>query len=552
MSMFSRRKWDLEVDVVSVGSGLAGLGAAIVAHDAGKKAVVLEKARKLGGVCGYSGGEVFLPNNHLQAAAGISDSRERGLEYLKFLGAGYEDPELQGTLMDAGVEAVKWFGDKAGVKWKLIKEFPDYYYPHAPGTIAAGRYLEVELIKGHDLGDWRKKTFLSPHVPIGITHDELFGWGGFTSIMSWDFAVLGQRMTEDMRGFGPGLMAYFVKNALIERKIPAYLETSVQELIVENGEVIGVRATREGKDFLVHAKKGVLLGTGGYDWHPELPKYFEQLPEWYSMCQPTVAGDGFMLGTEVGAAIAAVPPSNLGLMFGYHIPGEEQEGKKLYRGSWDGGFPHAIWVNKAGKRFGDESFYKDYGPKTHDWDGVKQSQPNFPPFLIFDSQFREKYPLGRFLPSQDLPESLVQRAATLRELAGILGIDADGLEASVARFNRFAEEGVDHDFGRGRYPWAVMMTGDRKKAGNPSLGPLTKGPFYGLQLHVVSAGINAAGLRTNKAAQVLNARGNAIAGLYAAGNAAAPLDIGAGYQSGLSNLRGLVGGWLAGRHAAAR
>src|SRR2546430_1526414 len=121
---FKLGKWDLEADVVAVGSGLGGLAAAIVAHDAGKRAVV---------------------------------------------------------------------------------------------PVKAGRYLEVELFKGADLGEWRKKTYLSPHVPNGITHDEMFAWGGFTNIMKWDFALLGKRMTEDYRGFGPGMMAYFVKAALIDR-----------------------------------------------------------------------------------------------------------------------------------------------------------------------------------------------------------------------------------------------------------------------------------------------------------------------------------------------
>jgi 3-oxosteroid 1-dehydrogenase len=546
--MFNRRKWDVEADVVAIGSGLGGLGAAIVAHDGKKRVVVIEKARKLGGICAYSGGEVFLPANHLQAAAGISDSREEGLRYLAFLAGGYADPTLAAALLDGGLEAVRWFGEHAGVRWKLVKDFPDYYFPTAPGAAARGRYLEVELIRGHDLGDWRKKTYLSPHVPVGITHDELFAWGGFTGVMRWDFSVLGQRMTEDWRGFGPGMMAYFVKAALCDRSIHAHLETAARELIVDDGRVIGVRCERGGKDFLVRAHDGVLLATGGYDWHPELARFYEQLPEWGSMCLPSVAGDGLVMATEIGAAVASVPPNNLGLMFGYHVQGEEHDGKPLLRASWDGGSPHAIWVNRAGKRFADESFYKDYGPKTHAWDGVAQTHPNFPPFLIFDSNYREKYPLGRFLPTQDLPPNLVARAQTLRELAGQLGIDAPGLEATVARFNQLAVEGVDHDFGRGTYPWAAMMTGDRSKPGNPNLGPLDKPPFYGLQLRVVSAGVNAAGLRVNADAQVMHVRGRPIEGLYAAGNAAAPLDIGAGYQSGLANLRGLVGGWRAGRH----
>ena len=548
---FGFGKWDLTVDVVAVGSGLGGLGAAIVAHDAGKKTVVFEKAPKLGGVCGYSGGEVFVPKNHLQEAAGIRDSRDAGLAYFQFLAAGYADPALQAILLDTGPLAARYFEERAGVRWKIIKDFPDYHYPKAAGTLAGGRYLEVHLFDGAELGEWQSKTYLSPHMPNGIDHDELFAWGGFVNVLKWDFSLMAKRYRKDMRGFGPGMMAYFVKAAMIDRKIPAFLESPVTELIVDEGAVIGVRARRNGKDFLVRAQKGVVLAAGGYDWHPDMAKYFEQLPEWQSMCQPSVSGDAMMLGCELGAQLAAVPPCNLGLFYGYNIPGEEQEGKPLWRGSWEGGFPHAIWVNRAGQRFGDESFYRDYLPKTRAWDGAAQTQPNFPPYLVFDSNFREKYPLGTFLPGQPIPETVAMSAGTLGELAGKLGIDAAGLEATVARFNAFAAEGVDKDFGRGTYPWAAMMTGDATRK-NPNLGPLDKPPFYGMRLRVASVGINCTGLKTNGDGQVMHVRGRPIPGLYAVGNSAAPLDIGAGYQSGLSNLRGLVGGYLAGRHASSR
>jgi 3-oxosteroid 1-dehydrogenase len=548
---FKLGKWDLTVDFVAVGSGLGGLTAAIVAHDAGSKVAVLEKAPKLGGVSAYSGGEVFLPDNHLLRAAGLTDSRADGLAYLRFLAAGYADPALTEILVDTGLVAVRYLEEKAGVRWKIIKGLSDYHYPRAPGTVAAGRYLEVELFEGEALGEWQKRTYLSPHVPNGIDHDELFAWGGFVNVLRWDFALMARRFKQDHRGFGPGMMAYLVKAAMIDRGIPAYVSTPARELIVEDGAVAGVRAEREGRDFFVRARRGVVLAAGGYDWHPHLARYFEHLPEWHSMVQPTVSGDAMVMAQEIGAAVAAVPAQNLGLFFGYQVPGEQHEGKPLWRGSWEGGFPHAIWVNRSGRRFADESFYRDYLPKTRAWDGVRQQQPNFPPYLIFDTSFREKYPLGTFLPGQDLPEALVARADTLGALAGRLGIDAAGLEGTVARFNRFAEEGKDHDFGRGTYPWAAMMTGDRRRP-SPNLGPLEKPPFYGMRLHVAGVGVNAAGLRTNAHAQVMHVRERPIPGLYAAGNAAAPLDTGAGYQSGLANLRGIVGGYLAASHAARR
>ena len=550
--MLSFKKWDLTVDVVAVGSGLGGLSAAIVAHDAGKSVCVLEKAEKLGGVCAYSGGEVFVPNNHVMLGAGMQDTPELAAAYLRFLAAGFAEPELQRTLLEVGPEATRYFAERAGVRWKVIADFPDYHYPHAPGTVKAGRYLETELFDGSSLAEWQAKSFAqSPHMPNGITHDEMFEWGGFSHIMAWNFSTMGKRLRKDQRSFGPGMMGYFIKAAAVDRRIPTFVETAARELLTEHGEVIGVRAERAGKPFLVRAKKGVVLAAGGYDWRADLARYFEHVPEWHSMCQPTVEGDAFVLGSEVGAAIAAVPPNNLGQFYGYRVPGETHLGVPLWRASWEGGSPHAIWVNRDGKRFADESFYRDYLPKTRQWSGTTQTMPNFPPFLIFDQNFREKYSLGPFLPPMDLPEELVMRANTLRELARLLGVNADNLEATVARFNGFAESGVDADFGRGTYPWAAMMTGDRRRK-NPNLGPLDKPPFYGLKLHVASVGVNAAGLRTNAHAQVLHVRGAPIAGLYAAGNSAAPLDIGAGYQSGLSNLRGMVGGYLAGRHAAQR
>ena len=532
-----------EVDFVCVGSGLGGVTAALAAHEAGCEAVILEKAPKLGGVCAYSGGEVFVGCNHL-----TDDDPEQARAYLDFLAGGYADLDLANVLFEQGPAVTKWLADTCGIPWRIIEDFPDYHYPKAPGTVAAGRYLETELFEGKLLGDWQKKTYTTPHMPPGIRHDELFAWGGLPRMIEWDFATMGARIGGDVRGMGPAMMGWFLKAALIDRGIEAHVDTAVVELITEGGRVVGVVAEQNGERISFRARKGVLLAVGGYDWNEDMAKSFEGLPEWHSMCQPTVEGDNILLGGEIGAALAGVPSYNLGMFFGYRVPGEEHDGAPLWRASWEGGYPHAIWVNRAGKRFADESFYRDYLPKCHDWDGNTQEHPNYPPFLIFDQNYRDKYAFCAYMPGQNVPEELLAKADTLEELAAKLGIDPAGLAATVERFNPMAEAGVDTDFDRGTYPWAAKMTGDFRRK-NPNLGPLDKGPFYGVKLTPVGVGVNAVGLKTDTHGRVIHVRGRPIEGLYAAGNSAALRDIGAGYQSGLSNLRGMTWGWIAAMHA---
>ena len=145
--------WDLEVDVVAVGSGLGAISAAITGHDLGAEVVVLEKAPKLGGVSGYGGGEVFVPNNHKMRELGIEDSDASGRKYLEFLAAGFADTALQDELLATCKEAVEYFEREAGVKWLAVEGLPDYYYPKVEGAHPGGRYLSVELFDGASLGD---------------------------------------------------------------------------------------------------------------------------------------------------------------------------------------------------------------------------------------------------------------------------------------------------------------------------------------------------------------------------------------------------------------
>jgi len=545
-------RWDLEVDLVAVGSGIGGLAAAITAHDCGLSAVVLEKAGLLGGVTAYSMGEVWIGANHLQEEAGLADSVEETITYLKWLGAHYGQEELMRNFVETAPKALQYFTEKAGLRLKIIKDFSDYYYPTGECSKPEGRFLEPEPFPGALLGEWASKTRMSPLMPSGITHDEMFSWGNAANLRGWNWELYGQRVAEDIRTFGPALAAYFVKAAL-NRGIPLHLETPAIALIRDGGRVIGVRAQKNGRDFLVRARRGVVLATGGYDWNREMAHYYEQLPEWNSSCPPEVTGDHLVMAGEVGAIVASVPAVGLPAMLGMNVPGEEHDGVPLFRGViTEAGLPHAILVNKQGHRFADESFYRAFMTAVRTFDGKTQSYPNWPCFIIFDQNHRDKYPFCAIGPGKPLPEGFAVKADSIGELADRLGIDREGLEETVRRYNQYARDGYDPEFSRGSYPWANTFDGDMKVKPNPNMAPLEKPPFWGVRPTITGMGINAAGLKVNTHSQVINLRGEPIPGLYAAGNAVAFLDIGAGYQSGISNARGMVQGYQAALHAAGR
>jgi succinate dehydrogenase/fumarate reductase flavoprotein subunit len=380
----------------------------------------------------------------------------------------------------------------------------------------------------------------------------MFAWGGITAMSSWDMAVFAGRIQDDVRTLGPGLMAYFIKAAVIDRGIPAYVSSPVEALLRdESGRVVGVATTGAGTAQRIRAHRGVLLATGGYDWNTTMVRAFEHVDEYRTLCPPGIDGDNLVLGGEVGAAMTGVPPFNLTKQLGYHIPGEKVEDRDFWRFcSMEAGLPHTIVVNREGRRFCDESFYRAHQPRIHEWDGIEQRYRNAPMYLVLDQSYRDRYPFGTTPPGEPLPNGLFESSQTLEGLASALGIDSDGFCTTVARWNEMCVDGIDHDFGRGSMVFANFLTGDPKAKPNPNMGPLDNPPYCGLKLTPVGAGTNAVGLRFNADAQVIGARGAPIPGLYVAGNAGALLDLGAGYQSGLANTRGMTWGYIAANHAA--
>ena len=542
--------WDLEIDVVAVGSGAAGLASAITAHDHGVSAVVLERSAQVGGVTAYSFGQVWISGNHYASELGIVDSVDSGYRYIKQLGMGYsDDTALLNHVVNAPV-ALRYFEKEIALRMRVVRKLPDYYWPQ-PNSLPEGRYLEVLPFAAKTLGSWQTKTRVSPLVPYGLTHVDIFGNGGPAKILQWDFSVMAERLEKDLRCLGPGLACYFVKGAL-DRGIPMYTDTAVDALISDGRRIIGVRARKDDRDFFVKADRGVVLATGAYERNEEYTRTLGQQIDLKSMLMATVDGVHLRLAGKMGAKIARVPDLT---MLGYHIPGEEQEGDfPLWRNAMtDLGLPHTIVTNRAGRRFADEAFYRSICYAVDYIDGAQQIHRNFPCWAIFDSQARAKYPFGAIMPGQELPAGLGDSADTIQELAVKVGIDPRGLSDTIAAFNGFCEQGVDPDFGRGTSPWAAFMSGDPDNKPNVNLGPLSKPPFYAVRLYRLgSGGIASAGLVCDEHCRVVGWDDQPIEGLYAAGNSVARLDSGAAMQSGFSNSRGLTHGYLIGQHVAGR
>ncbi|WP_104118325.1 FAD-dependent oxidoreductase [Arthrobacter sp. B1805] len=526
--------WDEEYDVVIIGSGIAGSSAALAAAAEGLSALVLEKADKAGGGTTYSYGGLWIGANHLQEEAGIADTREDTAAYMRHLGGGYEVPEQQDIYIDQAPIALKYFSD-LGIPFQLVKGLPDHYHGHAPGSLPEGRMIETALISGDDLGQWKDKVLISPELPMGVRFEEAIAWGGIGNSRNYDQRLMSERRERDLRGFGAGLAANFIK-ALLDRGTPIYLSTPARSLICEGSRVVGVVAERDGKDYRIAGRRGVVLAGGGYEANADLINRFEDVTGWESMFPDTLTGDPLLMANDIGAGTHVIR-RHMALFLGFPMPPSEIGGKGFLRlaGIQELSKPHTLVVNQNGMRFADESYFQSMLDALRDFDVWEHKYKNSPCYLIFDSNFTMKYSFGGFEVGQ-IPD-WVTSAESLEGLAEKLQINGKNLVETVNRLNQFAANSVDEDFQRGENPWAQYYTGDLTSL-NPNLGAVGEGPFYGIELK--PSGLSSAGLMTSPHAEVLTARKNRIPGLYAVGNCSAFTDYGAGYQAGYSLARAIT------------
>jgi 3-oxosteroid 1-dehydrogenase len=295
----------------------------------------------------------------------------------------------------------------------------------------------------------------------------------------------------------------------------------------------------------------VVVAVSSYERNQGYNRTLSQQLDLGSLVFSSVDGANFRLTGPLGARVARVPDITV---VGIRMPHEEdEEGAPIFRSALSQiGQPHTIVVNRAGRRFGNEAFYRSFYHLIDRIDGGDQTHPNFPCWALIDSQAREKYPFGSIMPgAENWPEGFGAVADSVAGLARAIGVDPAALEETVARFNAGAEKGEDPEFGRGTHPWSAWMCGDPFNKPHPNLGTLEKPPFYAVPLERIGgSAIPAAGLLTDIHSRVIGWDDQPIAGLYAAGNSVARMETGAMMQSGISNARGMTHGWLAARHAA--
>jgi 3-oxosteroid 1-dehydrogenase len=539
-------QWNDEVNLICVGSGISGCAAAIAAAEAGLKVILVEKSLKLGGTTTWSLGIVWVGNGHLARANGVVDTAEETRAYLDYLGGGRNDPEVTQSFVDHAPQALRFFESVAQVPFYMVDKLPDHYYPAGEGSKPFGRSHQVRPFEACSLGNWQKNLDLTPYRHGRVTFEEMAAHGGMAG--QWDKTLLAEREAKDIRTFGGAVAGYFLK-AAIDRRIPIRNETEVTRLIVDGGRVVGAELNSAAKSTAIRASRGVVLATGQYDSNPRLMGLFDEFNSWPPRGAPRNQGDGIVIAAEQGAALK-VMHWNLTILLGYHVQGESVDGQPLMRGagSREVAYPHCMIVNRAGKRFADESSFGEVAAKLREFDVWTHRTVNVPCYLVFDAQYWEKYGLQPLAPGSQPPEWL-DSAATVGELARRVGVDADGLCETVERFNRFVAAGHDEDFQRGRMPWSQQASGDLQQK-NANLGSISQPPFFAIELKPISG--HSVGLLTNGRGQVIHLRGHVIAGLYACGDVAASLHVGVGYQAGLNLAGGMTFGFMAAQDAAGR
>ncbi|MEM7428835.1 MAG: FAD-dependent oxidoreductase [Pseudomonadota bacterium] len=555
------------VDVLVAGSGAAGFAAALTARKAGLSVLMVEKEAVFGGTTAYSAGVVWIPMNHHARAAGIDDSREDALAYMADQAGNYFDLARAEAYVDTAHAMMRAFEDEGWAEFDLAPAWADYH-PKAPGAVKGGRSLSPLEFDGRQLGDWFPKL----RAPLKM----MMGMGGMmigrqdvphvlamarSARSALHVAGMMSRYFRDrLSGHGRGtrlmngnaLLAKMAVNAF-EAGVELWLESPLVSL-ERDGRITGAAIERDGTRQRVAVSRGVVLASGGF------PRAAERTGAAYAhlaagknhITLPPQGNTGDSAGMveelggrttlDVAHPAAWTPVSRVPQADGTVEPDPH---------FIDRGKPGYIAVDRRGKRFASEAWsYHAFVPAMM---AACEDDPEIAAWVICDHRALRRYGLGALGPAPCrvgpfVRSGYIKCGQTWSELAAACGVDAEGLEETVSRFNANASAGVDPEFERGSDAYQVF-NGDPAHRPNPSLAPLLQPPFYAVRVEPGELG-TFAGIATNASAQVLDVEGAAIPGLYAVGNDAASVMGGAYPGAGITIGPAMTFGYIAGRHLA--
>ena len=256
-------------DVVVLGTGAAGLVAALAAAAGGASVGLFEKAGHVGGTTAISGGGCWVPCSAQMAASGIADSRDDALRYLASLSFGYIRPGFAEAFVDDGPRVFQWLESATALRMKIVSGYPDYHPERPGGKPGGGRTLEPELFSFRQLGSWADRVVSSHRNPHLMLSDTTLGGG--TGILEEE--VLAQRRADDLRGCGAALIGPLLKGC-IDRGAQPVTGSRALDLVIEGGRVTGVVLEQPAGTVTVRARRGVVLATGGFEWDSGLVRSF--------------------------------------------------------------------------------------------------------------------------------------------------------------------------------------------------------------------------------------------------------------------------------------